>query len=154
MAASWTAWTACSLPCWWSSSTPPSCKASRPKGKVRAGGRTGWTMTAPIGQQHIRIRPAAADDCAAIAAVLSAAFAEDTPLYTPEGLAATTPASDTLRNRPGQRPRRGAGAAVGERKWWAIAGGSTSRGRGVGGVRWPEGETGHATITLRARAGP
>src|SRR5258708_12476035 len=104
MAASWTAWTACSLPCWWSSSTPPSCKASRHKGKVRAGGRTGWTMTAPAGQQHIRIRPAAADDCAAIAAVLVAAFAEYAPLYTPEGLAATTPATHPTRHPPHHRP--------------------------------------------------
>lgn len=59
----------------------------------------GRTMTAPAGQHHIHIRPAAADDCAAIAAVLVAAFAEYAPLYTPEGLAATTPASDTIRNR-------------------------------------------------------
>jgi GNAT superfamily N-acetyltransferase len=61
-------------------------------------------MTAPAGQQHIRIRPAAADDCAAIAAVLVAAFAEYAPLYTPEGLAATTPASDTIRNRLDEGP--------------------------------------------------
>ena len=61
-------------------------------------------MTAPAGQHHIRIRPAAADDCAAIAAVLGAAFAEYTPLYTPEGLAATTPASDTILNRLDEGP--------------------------------------------------
>jgi ribosomal protein S18 acetylase RimI-like enzyme len=64
----------------------------------------GRTMTAFVGQHHIRIRPAAADDCDAIAAVLVAAFAEYAPLYTPAGLAATTPASDTIRNRLGEGP--------------------------------------------------
>src|SRR5260370_41483375 len=68
----------------------------------------GRTMTASAGQHHIRIRPAAADDCDAIAAVLVAAFAEYAPLYTPTGLAAITPASDTIRNRLGEGPIWGA----------------------------------------------
>jgi GNAT superfamily N-acetyltransferase len=50
------------------------------------------------------IRRAVAADAPAIAAVLAAAFAEYEPLYTPEGLAATTPPADLIIARLAEGP--------------------------------------------------
>lgn len=49
--------------------------------------------------RELEIRTASPADAAAIAAVLSAAFLEYQPLYTPKGYAATTPDESVIRNR-------------------------------------------------------
>ncbi|HEY7982579.1 MAG TPA: GNAT family N-acetyltransferase [Ktedonobacterales bacterium] len=61
-------------------------------------------MTANPAAGSVTIRPATVDDTDAMAAVLRAAFAEYAPLYTPEGLAATTPESAVLRARLADGP--------------------------------------------------
>ena len=50
------------------------------------------------------IRRASAADAPTIAGVLAAAFAEYAPLYTPDGLAATTPPADLIRARLEEGP--------------------------------------------------
>jgi GNAT superfamily N-acetyltransferase len=50
------------------------------------------------------IRRAVAADASAIAGVLAAAFAEYAPLYTPEGLAATTPPTERIAARLDEGP--------------------------------------------------
>jgi GNAT superfamily N-acetyltransferase len=52
----------------------------------------------------IEIRLAAADDAAAIASLLAAAFAEYLPLYTPEGYAATAITSEEVVGRIDEGP--------------------------------------------------
>jgi putative acetyltransferase len=52
----------------------------------------------------IRIRMAVPEDAPSIASVLLESFIEYQPLYTQEGFAATTPASDQIRNRIEEGP--------------------------------------------------
>ena len=52
----------------------------------------------------VRIRPAVAEDSEAIASVLRESFAEYEALYTPEGFAATTPASVEVSKRVEEGP--------------------------------------------------
>ena len=52
----------------------------------------------------MHIRRATIADAPAIAGVLAAAFAEYEPLYTPEGLAATTPLAERIRARLDEGP--------------------------------------------------
>ncbi len=56
-------------------------------------------MTEPRACHAVAVRRATADDAEAMAEALRAAFAEYAPLYTPGGLAATTPDGETLRAR-------------------------------------------------------
>jgi ribosomal protein S18 acetylase RimI-like enzyme len=51
-----------------------------------------------------QIRVATPEDAAAVAMVLCQAFVEYEALYTPEGLAATTPSSDQIRQRLSEGP--------------------------------------------------
>lgn len=53
---------------------------------------------------ELQIRRATLDDVPAIAEVLRVAFAEYTPLYTSEGLAATTPSSERIAQRFDEGP--------------------------------------------------
>lgn len=55
-------------------------------------------------QASIHIRPAGADDAAAIAAALRASFAEYESAYTPEAFVATTPTSDRILSRLNEGP--------------------------------------------------
>jgi GNAT superfamily N-acetyltransferase len=59
---------------------------------------------APAPQPEIQVRRAAPEDAPTIAAVLRAAFAEYAPLYTPGGLAATTPSADLIAARFAEGP--------------------------------------------------
>ncbi len=52
----------------------------------------------------MEIRRAVAADAPAMAEVLAQAFAEYEPLYTPEGLAATTPPTNRIRERLDEAP--------------------------------------------------
>jgi GNAT superfamily N-acetyltransferase len=68
------------------------------------GGRQGIVMRQPEDPSGAHVRPAVADDAAAVAAVLREAFAEYAHLYTPEGLAATTPTAAQIQERWGDGP--------------------------------------------------
>jgi enamine deaminase RidA (YjgF/YER057c/UK114 family)/N-acetylglutamate synthase-like GNAT family acetyltransferase len=61
-------------------------------------------MRRPPAPYDLTIRPATGEDADGMVAVLRAAFAEYAPLYTPAGLAATTPDGATLRARLAEGP--------------------------------------------------
>ena len=61
-------------------------------------------MEAETNASGIQVRRAVADEAPAIAAVLHNAFLEYEALYTPGGLAATTPTSDQIRQRWDEGP--------------------------------------------------
>ena len=56
------------------------------------------------GRSSVRIRKAVSEDAASIASVLHESFIEYEPLYTPEGFAATTPATAQVQNRIEEGP--------------------------------------------------
>jgi GNAT superfamily N-acetyltransferase len=113
----------------------------------------------------LQIRLAAPEDATAIAEVLRAAFAEYAQLYTPEGLAATTPSSERIAGRFAEGPVWVAeaegviiatvaavprGEALYVRSMAALP---SARGRGVGRLLFAEVERharaeGHARLTL------
>jgi len=61
-------------------------------------------MTQPENKLTIPIRLATPADAGLIASILSQAFAEYAPLYTPAGLAATTPSAEVIQTRLSEGP--------------------------------------------------